>query len=168
VPEQFTPTPKRGRFGPRIGGFPLAVWLVLIALFGGVFGLGSYTFFYAKGTSYLSDDAQACANCHVMRDVYDAWSKGSHKAVAVCNDCHTPHTSIVAKYAVKGLNGLKHSTAFTLNNFPEPIQISQMDRDIAQQNCLYCHSNMTSLINHQNSKEPTDCIRCHSRVGHDE
>src|SRR6266446_5493121 len=54
-------------------------------------GIGGYTFLYAKGWSYLTNDPAACANCHVMREHYDAWIKSSHRAVATCNDCHTPH-----------------------------------------------------------------------------
>jgi cytochrome c nitrite reductase small subunit len=30
-------------------------------------------------------------NCHIMRDQFEGWSHSSHKAVAACNDCHTPH-----------------------------------------------------------------------------
>ena len=78
-------------------------------LIGGIVGLGAFTFVYAEGSSYLSNDPQACVNCHVMDDVFDRWSHGSHKAVAVCNDCHTPHTP-AAKWMVKGLNGVNHST----------------------------------------------------------
>jgi cytochrome c nitrite reductase small subunit len=131
-------------------------------------GLGTFTFTYAKGTSYLTDDPAACANCHIMREVYDSWSKGSHKAVAACNDCHTPHTSLVEKYAVKAINGVKHSTAFTLGGFPEPIRISPMDRDIALGNCQYCHAPVTTLISHAGqAQQGLDCLHCHSRVGHD-
>jgi cytochrome c nitrite reductase small subunit len=146
---------------------PLPVWIALIAIIGGIAGLGSYTFLYAQGASYLSDDPKACANCHIMRDVYDSWNRGSHKAVAGCNDCHTPHTSIIAKYAVKGINGYNHSMAFTTGNFHEPIQITAMNRDVAQHNCLSCHQGITTMISHAESKEPTDCVRCHARVGHD-
>jgi cytochrome c nitrite reductase small subunit len=151
----------------RLRALPLPVWLAIFLVFGGVAGLGGYTFLYAKGTSYFSDDASACANCHVMREVYDAWNRGSHKAVAGCNDCHTPHSSIVAKYAVKAINGWNHSLAFTTGNFHEPLQITSMNRDVAQQNCLGCHADVTAYINHAASNEPTDCLRCHAKVGHD-
>ena len=147
---------------------PFPVWLVLIAMVGGIAGLGSYTFLYAQGASYLSDDPRACANCHIMREVFDSWNRGSHKAVAGCNDCHTPHSSFVAKYAVKGINGFNHSLAFTTGNFHEPLQITAMNRDVAQHNCLSCHQNMVSFISHEESSDPTDCLRCHSRVGHDQ
>ena len=84
---------------------PLKVWALLALLFGGVVGLGMYTFAYAEGTSYLSDDPAACRNCHIMNDVYDAWERGPHHAVATCNDCHIPHV-FPDKYVVKALNGV--------------------------------------------------------------
>ena len=59
-------------------------------LLGTALGVGAYTFVYAKGASYLSNDPNACANCHVMTEQLDGWSRGSHRAVATCNDCHTP------------------------------------------------------------------------------
>jgi nitrate/TMAO reductase-like tetraheme cytochrome c subunit len=31
-----------------------------------VVGVGAYTFIYAKGGSYLTDNPAACANCHIM------------------------------------------------------------------------------------------------------
>lgn len=145
---------------------PFSFWLLFAALLGGILSLGVFTFAYAQGASYLSDDPAACVNCHVMRDVYDGWNHGSHKAVATCNDCHTPHSSIVAKYAVKGLNGFRHSVAFTLGNFPEPIQITSLNRSVARNNCLYCHASITAEMNHAAGDEPTDCLHCHARVGH--
>ena len=57
------------------------------ALVGVAGGLGLYTFVYAKGYSYITNDPAACANCHVMNDQYDGWLKSSHRAIAVCNDC---------------------------------------------------------------------------------
>lgn len=146
----------------------MAIAMIVVGLLGCIAGLGGFTFTYAKGGSYLTDDPSACANCHIMRPVYDAWLKGSHKAVATCNDCHTPHYSLLAKYAIKGLNGVRHSWAFTSGDFPEPIRITAMDRDIAQNNCIGCHGDLTSLINHGGNKESVDCLLCHSRVGHDE
>jgi formate-dependent nitrite reductase cytochrome c552 subunit len=35
-----------------------------------------------------TNDPAACANCHVVKDQYDGWLKSSHRAVAVCSDCH--------------------------------------------------------------------------------
>ncbi|MCS7061030.1 MAG: cytochrome c nitrite reductase small subunit [Anaerolineae bacterium] len=161
--------PPEHRAGLRrlFGALPVWGWMVITAIAGGIAGLGGYTFFYAEGASYLSDDPRACVNCHVMRDVYAAWGKSSHKTVAVCNDCHTPHNSILSKYAVKALNGFNHSIAFTTDTYPRPIRITSLNRDVAQHNCLYCHAEVTAQISHAESTEPTDCLRCHSRVGHD-
>ena len=151
------PAPKRSA--------PLMVWALLALLLGGVVGLGVYTFAYAEGTSYLSDDPKACVNCHVMRDVYNAWNHSSHKNVATCNDCHIPH-EFPSKYIVKAIDGFKHSAAFTLNNFAEPIRISPLSRQVVEHNCLACHSNMAFNLNHIGQSEPEDCLRCHARVGH--
>lgn len=144
---------------------PLWTWLLLAGLSGGLVGLGAFTFTYAEGASYLSNDPQACVNCHIMRDVFDGWNHGSHKAVAVCNDCHTPHT-FPGKYVIKAINGWNHSVAFTTGNFPEPIRITDRNRQVAQENCLYCHGDLTTAISHADSDDPTDCLTCHAGVGH--
>ena len=71
--------------------------LVAASLAGAVMALGAYTFVYAKGYSYLTNNPGACANCHIMADHHAAWLKSSHRSVAVCNDCHTP-PGTVAKH----------------------------------------------------------------------
>lgn len=153
-------------FQSILSAVSVRVWLLFAALAGGVLGAGGFTFSYAQGLSYFSDDPAACKNCHVMREVFEAWSHGSHRAVAVCNDCHTPHDSFVAKYAVKGINGFNHSKAFTLADYPDPIRITAFNREVAQANCLVCHGEFTSAISHADARDPTDCLRCHSNVGH--
>lgn len=130
--------------------------------------MGGFTFHTAKGTSYLSDDPRACANCHVMRDPYDSWQKSSHHAVATCNDCHVPH-GFLSKWIAKGEHGWNHSVAFTTQNFHEPIQIKRKSFEDLQDNCLRCHGELTSEIaGHRTltDDDPLNCIRCHSRVGH--
>lgn len=156
--------------GPRAGRrrvVPLKVRAMLALLFGGVVGLSLFTASYAEGTSYLSDDPASCRNCHVMNDVYDAWSRGPHHAVATCNDCHIPH-DFPATYVVKALNGWNHSVAFTLQDFPEPIRITPLNKTVALGNCLVCHGDLVSLVNHQGQTELEDCTRCHASIGHDE
>src|SRR5215212_9349194 len=90
-------------------------------------GLGAYTFVYAKGGSYLGNDPNACANCHIMREHLDGWYKSSHHSVATCNDCHTP-ASFVPKYLTKAEHGFFHSPAFTTGEFHDPIQIKDRSR----------------------------------------
>ena len=157
-----TPNPEtRSRRFPML----FAIGVVIALVVGGIVGLSGYTFVYAQGFSYLSDDPAACANCHVMKQVYDAYPKSSHHYVAKCNDCHTPHQPIL-KYAVKALNGFNHSLHFTLGDYPDPIRITDLNKAVAYANCLECHTQMVSSISHANEANPTDCFRCHQGMGH--
>jgi cytochrome c nitrite reductase small subunit len=145
--------------------FPLWVWVTMSAVLGSVLGIGLYTLSYAQGLSYLGNDPSACVNCHIMRDVYDGWNHSSHRSVATCNDCHVPH-SFPAKYIAKGLNGWHHSVAFTTDNFAEPIRIKRGNKEILQQNCLYCHGELVDPLIQHGDGNSFDCTRCHGRVGH--
>jgi cytochrome c nitrite reductase small subunit len=75
-------------------------------------GVGAFTFIYAKGGSYMTNDPKACVNCHIMQEQYDGWIKSSHRSVATCNDCHAP-ADFIGKYSTKAQNGFWHS-AFVL------------------------------------------------------
>lgn len=138
--------------------------MLTAAAFGILAGLGGYTFFYAEGTSYFSNDPRACRNCHIMRDPFDSWNRSSHHAAAACNECHTPK-SPAGKYATKAANGWNHSAAFTLENFPEPIQIRPSNEKIAHANCVRCHEGMVSRMRSY-AGETIDCTHCHGNVGH--
>lgn len=135
-------------------------------------GLGAFTFGYARGYSYLTDDPAACANCHVMTEHFDAWRKSSHRAVAACNDCHTPHAQ-VSKYVVKAQNGFWHSFYFTTGNYPDPLRITPRNRSVTEEACRYCHAEITEALDPHVSgiggdpaQTETSCIRCHAYVGH--
>ena len=133
---------------------------------GAAFGIGAYTFIYAKGYSYLSNDPSACANCHVMQEHYDGWLRSSHRAVAVCNDCHTP-SGLFGKYMTKASNGFWHSYYFTLGNFHEPIQITARNRRITENACRKCHQEIVESIEGPHADSANiSCVRCHSTVGH--
>jgi cytochrome c nitrite reductase small subunit len=133
---------------------------------GAAVGIGGYTFIYAEGGSYVTNNPAACANCHVMQGHYDAWIKSSHRNVATCNDCHTPH-DVLGKYATKALNGFNHSLAFTTGRFHEPIRIGARNRAIAEAACRHCHADMVRMIDrHGEGEGALDCIRCHADVGH--
>jgi cytochrome c nitrite reductase small subunit len=143
--------------------------IALAVAFGALLGLGFFTFDYAAGTSYLSNDPKACVNCHIMRDEYNGWTKSSHHAVATCNDCHVP-PHFPAKYIAKSRNGWNHSRAFTMQDFPEPIMITRKNAEILQDNCLRCHGDFVHEIV-PGSSSPTDphgvqCVHCHATVGH--
>jgi len=139
--------------------------LLAAALFGVVAGIGGYTFIYAKGGSYLTNDPAACANCHVMRDYYTAWQKSSHRSVAVCNDCHTP-SGLVPKYVTKARNGFWHSYYFTTGAYPDHLRVTPRNHEIAEQACQKCHAAITQALAPGPHGIPVGCVRCHGTVGH--
>lgn len=165
--------------------------VVLAVLMGTAVGAAGFTFVYAKGASYLTDDPAACANCHVMNEQYAGWVKSSHHNVAVCNDCHTPH-NFFGKYYTKALNGWHHSVAFTSGDFHEPIHIGERNLQVTEAACRSCHQDIAHAIEpgllvrvpaqapegsrkeadlrgslHPVPKDGTlSCLRCHHSVGH--
>lgn len=152
--------------GSAIGKGAASATVIAAALaLGAVSGLGGFTFVYARGGSYLSDDPAACRNCHVMREQYEAWTKSSHRAVAVCNDCHTP-ADFFSKYVAKASNGYHHSLAFTTGSFHEPIRIKDGNRTVTESRCRGCHRTVVDEIDAHAGGEPISCIRCHGSVGH--
>jgi len=168
-------------------------WSLAAALLvGTAAGLGLFTFGYARGYSYLGHDSKACANCHVMSEHYAAWTKGSHHAVATCNDCHTPH-ALIPKYMVKARNGFWHSFYFTVGGYPDPLRITEGNRRVTENACRSCHTEITEAIDYApgaaaltqlaaqasggaprspphvaaaRAGESISCIRCHRYVGH--
>ncbi|HEX6048564.1 MAG TPA: cytochrome c nitrite reductase small subunit [Gemmatimonadaceae bacterium] len=153
--------------------------LIIAITIGLAVGLGAFTFVYARGYSYLTNDPAACANCHIMREHFDAWTKSTHRAVATCNDCHTPH-DVVGKYVVKAKNGFWHSFYFTTGRYPDPLRITEGNRGVTEAACRHCHAEITHAIDpvpadddgvegHDRAArtgEPIRCVRCHRYVGH--
>lgn len=153
---------QSGLFTP---GFILTALAVFVI--GSLIGVSLFTIIYAKGYSYLTNDPKACVNCHVMDRQYEAWMAGSHSSKATCNDCHVPHDNIVHKYLVKGEHGLNHGYKFTTGWFPDNIQIRESSLKVTNEQCLNCHSDMTSDMHLSNGGEQIKCSRCHSDVGHE-
>ena len=132
---------------------------------------------YAKGYAYLGHDSAACANCHVMEPQYAGWLKSSHRDVAECNDCHTPH-DFLGKYYTKASNGFWHSFYFTTGTFPDPIRIRARNRTVTEGACRDCHTTIAASIHAEEAPRFTDtgameagsealaCTRCHMDVGH--
>lgn len=130
-------------------------------------GVAAFTFDYAEGTSYLSNEPQVCANCHVMQSYLDSWQRSGHHHVAVCNDCHLPH-EFPWKYVAKADNGLFHSYAFTTGDFPEKILIKERNRRIVRENCEACHARLAdaALASSPHAPDGLSCLHCHGDVGH--
>lgn len=145
--------------------------LATALLVGVAMGLGGYTFVYARGGSYLTNDPAACANCHIMDEHFEAWQASSHHAVAVCNDCHTPHDNLAHKYLVKARNGFWHSFYFTTGQFPDPLRITEPNQEVVEHACRYCHEEVGETVDHGGSwadeeGDRLDCTHCHQYVGH--
>ena len=142
--------------------------LIAAVLIGTVSGVGAYTFVYARGYSYLTNNPAACANCHVMQDHFDAWTRASHRAVAVCNDCHTP-PGFIPKYITKAQNGFWHSFYFTTGRYPDPLRITPRNARVTETACRKCHGELTESIDfgHRGGAGmDVSCAACHSDVGH--
>lgn len=168
----------RGRraTGASSRGFIRNLIVAAVVLAGAFVGTGVFTFLHAKGYTYLSDDPAVCVNCHVMREQYDGWRRGSHHTQATCNDCHLPHDNVVHAFYVKASNGYRHSKAFTLQSFAEPIRIVPANSKVLEDNCLRCHADMIDSITARGTLGPAagmrgtvdlyGCVRCHVDVGH--
>lgn len=143
------------------------IGIVLALALGALVGLGAFTLDYAEATSYLSDDPKACVNCHIMREEYDGWQKASHHAAATCNDCHVP-VGFVRRYLTKAEHGWRHSKGFTLDDFPEPIRITESSLDVVHENCVRCHGALVGDIHkaYARGAEAASCVHCHGHVGH--
>lgn len=136
-------------------GFPIAVGVLL--------GVTGYTFWYGRGYAYLSDDPQACVNCHIMRDSFNTWNASSHRSVT-CNGCHVPHNPL-GKWTAKVENGIRHSLAFTFEDV-QVLRITPKNLHHLQQNCIRCHERTISLILQREQGLAMSCTRCHRGTGH--
>lgn len=144
--------------------------IFLSIITGVAIGTSTYTFIYARGYSYLTDDPSACINCHIMREQFEAWSHSSHHAAAKCNDCHTP-ASFLAKWWTKAQNGFWHSYYFTMGTFADPIQITERNRRLAEGACAKCHADIIRAIEMPAGaagtfRDRARCLHCHRDVGH--
>ncbi len=129
--------------------------------------------YISNAVSYLSDEPDACINCHVMTPYYAAWNHSSHREWTNCNDCHVPHNNIVRKYWFKAMDGMRHSYMFTFGLEPQVIMIKEAGKTVVQENCLRCHHkqvNPVSIANvtGENYKhgEGKLCWSCHREVPH--
>ncbi len=145
---------------------------VIIAL-GILTGLIIFIVYIGKATSYLSDDPEACLNCHVMYDNYTSWWHSSHARVTTCNDCHIPQDNFIKKYYFKAADGLRHSTIFTLRLEPQVIRIKEGGAEVVKENCERCHQNYLTLIDakicdehNEEDENEKPCWNCHRETPH--
>ena len=153
---------------------PPETWrFVVLILFGIFCGLVLFILHIGRATSYLSDDASACVNCHVMAPQFATWQNSSHARFTVCNDCHVPQDNVFAKYFFKASDGLRHSFMFTFRLEPQVIRIHEAGRNAVQRNCIRCHSEQihpisVRAITAQSIQEHGEgyCWDCHRETPH--
>ncbi|WP_132053703.1 cytochrome c nitrite reductase small subunit [Pseudocnuella soli] len=146
------------------------VAIVAVAAF---IGLGLYMLKLSNAASYLSDDPQACVNCHLMTPQYLTWTHSSHREVAHCNDCHVPHDNVFNKYFFKAKDGLYHASIFTLRAEPQVIQAKSASVEVIHNNCIRCHQDQVTdaklvgmVENHHAKRTDRLCWDCHREVPH--
>ena len=153
---------------------PPEKWKFPVLMITSVFaGLIAFTFYVSKAHSYLSDRPETCTNCHIMAPQYATWTHSSHREVAHCNDCHVPHNNVLNKYYFKAKDGLRHATMFTLRMEPQVIFIHEAGKEVVQNNCIRCHSQLvtdpkltSSVQAHVAHTQDRICWECHRKVPH--
>lgn len=145
---------------------------VILAL-GILVGLGFFVLHISRAPSYLSDKPETCVNCHIMGPQYATWYHSAHREWTNCNDCHVPHNNVFNHYYFKAKDGLRHATIFTMRAEPQVIFIQQAGKDVVQNNCERCH---TELITNDKlasmrpefhpNIEDRYCVDCHRETPH--
>jgi len=146
----------------------VAVFLIAVLV-----GMGIFLAKEASIVSYMSDNPQACVNCHVMTPVYNSWMHSSHRERASCNDCHVPQDNLFNKYVFKAKDGLFHSTIFTARMEPEVMFMREESEKVVQDNCIRCHVQQITqskyygwLENHKENRTQRNCWSCHQELPH--
>ena len=148
--------------------------ILLLVIAGVVVGLGALFIYLLRAHTYLADDASACVNCHIMTPYYASWSHSSHGRDATCNDCHVPHSSLLAKYGFKAMDGMKHVAYFVTHSERQAIMAEDASAQVIMDNCIRCHTQLnqefvkTGRIDFMMAKrgEGKACWDCHRNVPH--
>lgn len=158
-----------------LSGLSPRLRLLCFGSIGALLGMGLYVGHISNAASYLSDDPEACINCHIMIPQYASWQHSSHAKVASCNDCHVPHNNEINKYFFKAKDGLRHSVLFTLRQERQVIACIPESQEVIQENCIRCHAQTVSELKRSEvvagSPNPhadtsRSCIECHREVPH--
>lgn len=136
-------------------------------------GLGLFMARESKIISYMSDDPQACVNCHVMTPMYNSWMHSSHREWASCNDCHVPQDNVFDKYYFKAKDGIYHATIFTLRMEPDVMKMQEASQEVVQNNCIRCHVQQVTQVKydgwikkHRENRTERQCWNCHTHIPH--
>nr|WP_299073001.1 cytochrome c nitrite reductase small subunit [uncultured Allomuricauda sp.] len=142
-------------------------------LIGSIIGLGLFLMKEGEVVSYMSDNPQACVNCHVMTPVYNSWMHSSHREWVSCNGCHVPQDNMLNAYYFKAMDGLYHASIFTARAEPEVIFMREGSQKVVQNNCIRCHVQQVTqtkyngfIENHEQNRTSRQCWSCHKEVPH--
>ena len=146
----------------------------LLVCCGLIVGLGGMFMYLLRAHTYIADNPSACVNCHIMTPYYASWSHSSHCRDDTCNDCHVPHSSLLAKYGFKAMDGMKHVAYFVTHSERQAIMAEDMSADVIMDNCIRCHTQLnqefvkTGKIGFMQTKrgEGKACWDCHRNVPH--
>lgn len=148
---------------------------VIAIIVGGIIcGLGAYTVYAARLTSYLSDEPSTCTNCHIMAPYYATWNHSSHSRNTTCNDCHVPHDNAAKKWFFKGKDGMRHAAIFMVKGESQVISAIDESASVIMDNCIRCHEQLntefvkTGKMNYDMVKAGGGkaCWDCHREVSH--
>ena len=154
---------------------PTRGWKIFaIITLGVICGLGIFTVYASRAWSYMSNAPETCINCHIMGPFYATWQHSSHSRNTVCNDCHVPHDNVFREYYFHAMDGLRHSTVFTLGMEPQVPQAISGSQTVIMENCIRCHTQLNTefvktgtqtfkMIEESNGKA---CWDCHRDVPH--
>jgi cytochrome c nitrite reductase small subunit len=131
-----------------------------------VLSLGMFVY-TSEALTYMGSEAETCANCHVMDDVYENWFHAPHERVTKCVDCHLPHDNPVSYWLEKGRTGVHDVYVFSTGQSPDVIRAKPESKKIIQENCVRCHESAVETMM-QNQSQPFEryCWDCHRGVAH--
>lgn len=149
-------------------------WKLPVLLAAGIFtGLAVFAFFVSNASSYVTNNPEACTNCHIMAPQYATWYHSSHREKTMCNDCHVPHNNVYNKYFFKAKDGVRHAAMFTLRLEPQVIFIKEASREVVHKNCIRCHDQLltdSKLLSYtkkiQSDRIARKCWECHRETPH--
>lgn len=133
----------------------------IIASLGGALAILLFLLFGPPQLLAKSDQPTFCVQCHVMESEYEAWSHAGAHRRKTCVDCHLPNGSAGVHYVWKSVDGIKDVLMFYSGTVPERIRLTAHGEKVLQANCIRCHEQTVSLINHERN-----CWECHRRIMH--
>lgn len=131
----------------------------------GILALGFCMMLLLKAPFLGLDTPQFCGSCHAMDEQFNTYSHSAHRLGASCGDCHIPH-SLVYGGAFKAYTGTRDLLAVTTNTVPTEIRVTEMSKDVMQENCLRCHEDVMGEIGDTSLDGGKFCFDCHRSSPH--